>query len=97
MKLHLRIPYWVRGEISAKLNGEPIALETEEQFIVIDREWSHGDMLTVTLPMNVFISRLPDNHNVVGFQYGPVVLSAALGHGRSYTGPNGHFGKRTDT
>ncbi|MDQ0889730.1 hypothetical protein QFZ81_004818 [Paenibacillus sp. V4I9] len=29
--------------------------------------------------MNVFVSRLPDNPNAVGFQYGPVVLSAALG------------------
>lgn len=79
LKLHLRIPYWVRGEVTVKLNGEPVDTEIKEHCIVISRKWNHGDTLTLTLPMKVFFSSLPDNKNVVGFQYGPVVLSAALG------------------
>lgn len=79
LKLHLRIPYWVRGEVALKLNGEPVDPEIKEHCIVISRNWNHGDTLTLTLPMKVFFSSLPDNKNVVGFQYGPVVLSAALG------------------
>lgn len=77
--LYLRIPYWTAGQIEVKVNGEAIPWKSEEQYIVIDREWRHGDVLMLVLPMKVFISRLPDNQNVVGFQYGPVVLSAALG------------------
>lgn len=79
LKLHLRIPYWVRGDIEAHLNGEPLALEVKDHYIVIDRKWNHGDMLALKLPMKVFFSGLPDNRYAVGFQYGPVVLSAALG------------------
>ncbi|WP_234404905.1 glycoside hydrolase family 127 protein [Paenibacillus bouchesdurhonensis] len=79
LDLHLRIPYWVSGSIGVKVNGEAIQWSTEKQHIVIDREWSHGDVITLTLPMKVIISRLPDNQNVVGFQYGPIVLSAGLG------------------
>lgn len=78
-KLYIRVPYWVSGNVEARLNGEPIALDTRDDRIVIDRVWQHGDTLALTLPMNVFVSRLPDNPNSVGFQYGPVVLSSALG------------------
>lgn len=79
LKLHWRMPYWVRGEITVSLNGERLAHELAGGYIVISREWQHGDMLTLTLPMKVFYSSLPDNKHAVGFQYGPVVLSAALG------------------
>ncbi|MDQ0061449.1 glycoside hydrolase family 127 protein [Paenibacillus harenae] len=79
LKLSLRVPYWVRGDIVVKLNGASAAAEAVDGFIVVDRTWSHGDTLELTLPMKLIVSRLPDNRNVVGFQYGPVVLSAALG------------------
>ncbi|MDQ0110692.1 glycoside hydrolase family 127 protein [Paenibacillus harenae] len=79
LKLSLRVPYWVRGDIALKLNGVAAAAELVDGYIVINRAWSHGDTLELTLPMKLIVSRLPDNRNVVGFQYGPVVLSAALG------------------
>ncbi|XEC96730.1 beta-L-arabinofuranosidase domain-containing protein [Paenibacillus tarimensis] len=79
LKLHLRIPYWVRGEIEANINGETVALEIKDDYIVVDRKWHHGDTLALKLPMKVFYSGLPDNQYAAGFQYGPVVLSAALG------------------
>lgn len=78
-KLHIRVPYWVRGTIEARLNGEPITLDIHDHRIMMDREWQHGDTLALTLPMNVFVSQMPDNPKAAGFQYGPVVLSAALG------------------
>lgn len=79
LDLHLRIPYWVSGQVEVKLNGAAVEWNSEQQYIVIDREWDHGDVLTLTLPMKVLVSRLPDNEHAVGFQYGPVVLSAGLG------------------
>jgi DUF1680 family protein len=79
LKLSFRVPYWVRGEVAVKLNGVAIAAEAVDGFIAVDRAWSDGDELALTLPMKIIVSRLPDNRNVVGFQYGPVVLSAALG------------------
>lgn len=79
LKLHLRIPFWVRGDVEATLNGEPLFVEGKDSCIVIDRLWNHGDTLTLKLPMKVFYSGLADNPHAVSFQYGPVVLSAALG------------------
>ncbi|MCA0755451.1 glycoside hydrolase family 127 protein [Paenibacillus sp. N4] len=79
LKLHLRIPYWIKGEIEAKVNGAPAAAERTEHGLVIGRKWSDGDTLELTLPMGIIVSRLPDNKYAAGFQYGPVVLSAALG------------------
>ncbi len=79
------------------MNGELIALDIRDHRIVIDREWQHGDMLALTLPMNVFVSRLPDNPNAVGFQYGPVVLSAALGTEDLIQAQTGIMVKRADT
>jgi DUF1680 family protein len=79
LELYLRIPYWASGTIEASINGEPIGFDRQDDYMVIKREWQHGETLELTLPMNIFVSRLPDNKNVVGFQYGPVVLSAALG------------------
>jgi uncharacterized protein len=79
LELYLRIPYWASGTIEASINGEPIRFVRQDDYMVIKRNWQHGEKLELRLPMNIIVSRLPDNQNVVGFQYGPVVLSAALG------------------
>ncbi|MCR2807359.1 glycoside hydrolase family 127 protein [Paenibacillus soyae] len=77
--VHLRVPYWVSGELEARVNGEAVLPDIREGYMVIRRAWSDGDTITLGLPMKVTASLLPDNPQAVGFQYGPVVLSAALG------------------
>ncbi|MFS0724326.1 beta-L-arabinofuranosidase domain-containing protein [Paenibacillus sp. 1P07SE] len=79
LELNLRIPYWVRGEAQVSVNGEPITTGRQQDYINVQRIWQHGDRLVLTLPMKVIVSGLPDHPAAVGFQYGPVVLSAALG------------------
>ncbi|WP_020616551.1 glycoside hydrolase family 127 protein [Paenibacillus daejeonensis] len=79
LELHLPIPYWVSGEAEVSINGEKVTGNLQHAYVVIERTWRHGDQLKLSLPMKIMASPLPDNPNVVGFQYGPVVLSAALG------------------
>ena len=45
-------------------------------FLGVSRVWNAGDKVELTLPMDVQVSRLPDNQNAVAFTYGPIVLSA---------------------
>ncbi|SEU20467.1 beta-L-arabinofuranosidase domain-containing protein [Paenibacillus sp. NFR01] len=79
LALHLRIPYWARTGISVTVNGAEVPSETADGYALIERIWRHGDEVRLRLPMQPFYSPLPDAPNVAGFQYGPVVLSAALG------------------
>ena len=48
-------------------------------FAVLEGPFTDGTVITAEIPMKVEYSNLPDNKNVYGFTYGPVVLSAALG------------------
>lgn len=77
--LHLRLPDWVAGAAEITLGGQPQALTLSGRFIVLDRLWADGDILSIRLPMKPSYRTLPDAPHVVAFKYGPVVLSAALG------------------
>ena len=67
--LHLRVPGWARnvavpgglynfiqandGEVSVKLNGRPVRYREEKGYAVLEREWTKGDVVEFSLPMNV--------------------------------------------
>jgi len=59
-------------------NTAPEVLE-QDGFLYITKVWEEGDTLEYTIPMKVTAHPLHDNANVIGFKYGPLVLSAGLG------------------
>ncbi|NLZ81430.1 MAG: hypothetical protein GX913_06495 [Clostridiales bacterium] len=77
--LFLRIPDWLASIYHITLNGKHILPAIENGYVLINRNWENGDVLEMTLPMEVNVSSLADNPNAVAFTYGPLVLSAALG------------------
>lgn len=77
--LRLRLPDWIAGEARITINGEKIAYEVENRYAVVQHNWSNGDEITLQIPMKPAYHTLPDAPNVIGFKYGPLVLSAALG------------------
>ena len=82
-KLNLRIPDWVVGNTSVKINGtETTDYTVSGEYIVLDRTWADGDKVTFHYPMEVVAYGLPDNDTVYGFKYGPTVLAAKLGTSR---------------
>ncbi|MEK5643382.1 MULTISPECIES: glycoside hydrolase family 127 protein [Paenibacillus] len=79
LSVRIRIPYWTAGEPTISLNGANIQPEVMDGYAIIDRLWKDGDSLHIRIPMKADYYSLPDAPNVVGFRYGPVVLSAGLG------------------
>ncbi|WP_443147009.1 beta-L-arabinofuranosidase domain-containing protein [Paenibacillus sp. HWE-109] len=79
LALHIRIPYWAAEAIEMTVNGERVSPIVERGYAIINRIWQDGDTIGLRIPMKVAYSRLPDSPHVIGLQYGPVVLSAALG------------------
>ena len=75
----LRIPPWTKGSPVLTLNGAPCPCPVEGGYAVLDRVWRGDDQVTLRLPMEIRAHTLPDNPAAAAFQYGPYVLSAALG------------------
>jgi DUF1680 family protein len=76
--LKIRTPAWLAAPMTAKLNGEPVSLETDPlHWSSLRREWKTGDRLTVVLPMQLWVSRFdPKKDYPAAVLYGPVVLAA---------------------
>ena len=72
--LALRIPAWCEASaVVLTINGEPVAVEvTAGEYAKIDRQWSAGDTLMLTLPMAV---RLWESHPHLFENAGRVALS----------------------
>ncbi|MCD8048969.1 MAG: glycoside hydrolase family 127 protein [Clostridia bacterium] len=75
----LRVPSWTNGEMSVSVNGEAVEMVEEKGYVTIEREWSEGDEIEITLPMSLTLYEARDDENKVAFKYGPIVLAAALG------------------
>lgn len=92
--LNIRLPGWTRNEpvpgslyhyldeqapaVTITVNGQIIAYELDRGFASIRRSWQKGDVVTVTMPMEV--RRVAANANVeadrgrVGLECGPIVF-----------------------
>jgi DUF1680 family protein len=94
--VNLRIPGWASGkpvpsdlyrylkdnqqQVKLKLNGEPISVNMNKGFAVIEREWSRGDVVELDLPMPVrkvvANEKVKDDLNKVALTRGPIVYCA---------------------
>ena len=75
----LRVPDWCAGVMKATVNGNAVDSSIVNGFITLSGPFHDGDVIALTIPMEVVAYTLPDNGNVVAFKYGPLVLSADLG------------------
>ncbi|MFA9560459.1 beta-L-arabinofuranosidase domain-containing protein [Evansella sp. AB-rgal1] len=78
-QLHIRVPYWIAGDISIEVNGEKMKACVEKGYASIGREWKAGDVVDVHLPMKLHTYTKKDDPKKLGILYGPVVLAGALG------------------
>ena len=86
--LLLRVPGWARGA-SATLNGAPLLLSSTEaapgaalvngSYVRVERVWRVGDLVSLTLPMNLSLEYLADSRprysRLAAVLHGPVVLA----------------------
>lgn len=74
--LKLRIPGWANRAMVA-VNGNQKSGAQSGTYLVIDREWKHGDQVDANFPMPPRISRWENNS--VAVERGPLVFSLKMG------------------
>jgi DUF1680 family protein len=95
-KLMLRIPGWVRGQVvpsdlyefadgkqlgySVKINGKPLTLADQNGYVVIDRKWKKGDVVSLHFDMEPRLvkanRKVTDDLGKVAVERGPLVYCA---------------------
>jgi uncharacterized protein len=82
LTLRVRVPKWVAGSPLVRLNGVPVTGlpgAGPSGWIALRRRWRAGDLLQVTLPMELGVEPTPDHPAVQALTYGPIVLSGVYG------------------
>ena len=82
LTLRVRVPKWVAGSPAVRLNGgllRGLPGVGPSGWIALRRRWQTGDLLEVTLPMELAVEPTPDHPAVQALIYGPVVLSGVYG------------------
>ena len=77
--LYLRIPHW-SGTPVLTLNGRRINAKAEPlSYLVVERQWSNGDTVSLRLPMHTAVRTWQKNHDAVSVGYGPLWFSLRIG------------------
>jgi hypothetical protein len=77
--LYLRVPGWCENP-KLKINGEASSVKARPRsYIMIDRQWTDGDVVELTLPMETEIRKWAKNHNSVSVDRGPLTYSLKIG------------------
>ena len=93
--IKLRVPGWARNEVlpgdlysyrkastqkaTINLNGETLAIQPQDGYFVITRNWKKGDKINLNFPMEVqeveTNAKVETNKNKVSLEYGPIVYA----------------------
>ena len=73
--LKLRMPAWCQNP-EVKVNGSTQSGMVSGEFYVIDREWSEGDVVTLSFPAT--IKATDWGNNSVGLERGPLIYSLSI-------------------
>jgi len=89
LDLRFRLPEWKAGNVTITVNGTKYSYKTVNDYAQVTGDFKSGDVIEVTIPMEVRAYNLPDGNTTYGFKYGPIVLSAELGKENMQTGSTG--------
>lgn len=77
--LYLRVPAWC-SKPAVAICGKPEKIAGEaKSFVRLDREWSDGDEVVLTLPMEIRLRQWTKNHNSISVDRGPLTYSLKIG------------------
>jgi len=80
LALNIRHPYWATSALQVTVNGKKVDAKSQPGgYLTIDRQWSDGDAVDVTLPMSLRVEPMENNPKKVAILYGPIVLAGQLG------------------
>jgi len=77
--LYLRIPGWCDNP-QLKINSEQMTFQSKpSSYLVIERTWSDGDKINLTLPMKIQTKTWTKNFNSISVNRGPLTYSLKIG------------------
>ncbi|WP_328603410.1 RICIN domain-containing protein [Amycolatopsis sp. NBC_00345] len=88
--LYLRIPAWCAAP-QLTVAGAPVAVPAGPAFAKVDRAWSNGDVVTLTLPQQTSVRAWSANHDSLSVDHGPLTYSLEIGEQYEQIGGNGQF------
>lgn len=76
--IYIRYPHWVAPEqLAISINGGAVHGNAQpNSYVRLSRRWKKGDIIEVSLPMQLSTEPLPANRNFIAFLHGPIVLAA---------------------
>lgn len=78
--LALRHPAWTTAAFAVTVNGTPADVsavhEGRASYVCINRKWAAGDVVEVSLPMQLRVEPCPNYPDYIAFKYGPILLAA---------------------
>jgi hypothetical protein len=76
--LYLRIPAWCNNAV-VTVNGNKIDVNAEaSSYIKLDNKWKQGDVVEITLPMQLSVRKWAENKSSVSINYGPLTFSLKI-------------------
>lgn len=79
LTLQLRYPPWATS-VEVKINGKATKVKNKPgSYIALNRVWNNNDDVEVSFGMELETVETSDNHAVMAFTYGPVVLAGRMG------------------
>ncbi len=79
LSLLIREPEWWGTDMQITVNGESQQLtESQNGYHEIRQTFEDGDVVEISMPMELRIEAMPDDEDRIAFFYGPVLLNAIL-------------------
>lgn len=75
----LRVPVWAGQGVKLSVNGQAFAPKLVGGYALVDRAWKAGDVVTVSLPLELRLESAPGDVGTVAVLRGPMVMAADLG------------------
>jgi len=79
-KIRIRVPLWASKNMPIRVNGSEVGSGKPGTYVVIDRKWGNGDVISFTLPMDFRVTKYAglekgyeENHYAV--EYGPILMA----------------------
>ncbi len=88
--LALRIPSWAR-QPRAQVNGQPLGIPAGAAWLTVEREWTNGDTIELTLPAEIEVRRWPHQKNAASVHYGPLAFSLRIAERYQQYGGEGQW------
>ena len=81
--IRVRVPQWAASNVTINVNGSPAATSVPGKIVSLNRQWSDGDTITFTLPVELkarkYTGQEPTfqdaDRNTHAIEYGPFLLA----------------------